>query len=145
MSTMMREGRAALASGVNNARIVAGAFWLVGVATTYVFISNLAPGWGWAWAAALIVQWFLTALEGPVWARQPDALSVTALGMDVAINAGGLYVVMLNLDQTPTWRAFAGGLGLSGGDMSNWAALAASCIVGLVLAAAPEALWRRGS
>jgi hypothetical protein len=123
-------------------RISAALLWLAGSAATWAFIDQIAPGLWFAWLAALAVQYALTALESPLWRREPDALAAAALAIDASINAGGLYVFVTNLDRTGAWSAFSVGLGVSA-ELSNLAALAVSVGLGVILAAAPEMLLRR--
>ncbi len=124
-------------------RLVAALLWFVGCYTTWAALWAITESWEWAWLAALLVQAALTALESPVWNKRPDAVSVAALVIDAGTNVGGLYVLMTRLDRTQTWAALAQGLGLDGG-ISPAAALGISFALGVLLAAGPEALWKRG-
>jgi len=56
---------------------------------------------------------------------------------------GGVFFFITKIDQTDSLRAVNEGLSTTGG-MSSLAALAVSVVLGVMIAAAPEFLWKNG-
>lgn len=123
-------------------RVAGIVVWLIGATTTWIFLQSVNPGWGLNWAAALLAQVILTAMQSPAWRGQFDILGVTALIVDALLNAGGVYAFVQRIDETATWYALSTGFGLSG-ELSNAVAIIISMILGVLLAGTPEYLWRR--
>jgi hypothetical protein len=144
MSIMAVAARAAAKSSGAGQRIVSIAAWAVAVWTTESFFRVLAGGGafrGETFLAAILGQAIFTWAESPVWRGRGKWWGFTMLGIDSITNVGGLFVYILRLDQTDSWRAFNTGLGLTGG-INPLAALIVSVVIGILLAAAPEYLWK---
>lgn len=116
--------------------------WAIAVYMTEKFISVLAPGQQNLIIAALLVQAIMTAAESPIWRNEGRWYNWTVLGIDTITNVGGLFVYITRLDQTDSWEAFNTGLGITGG-LHPFAALVVSVVLGILLAATPEFLWRQ--
>jgi hypothetical protein len=123
-------------------KAVAVLAWAVGVWTTHLFLGVLTDSADWTLGAALILQAILTAGESPLWRGKGQWWHVVVLAIDSVTNVGGVFVYITRLDQTDSWAAFNQGLGTSGG-LNPLAALVVSLVVGVIIAAAPEFLWRQ--
>lgn len=128
-------------SGAGNVRykLVAAVLWGAACYTTWLFLDALQPGIDWWWA--LVIQGVLTVIESDFFRGQRNMVSTTATGIDTAINAGGLWPLAVNLGKTQTWVMVQNVTNTTGG-VSPIAAGALAVLVGLVLAAAPERIWR---
>jgi hypothetical protein len=117
----------------------------VAVYTTAAFIRPLANVPNIAdiilWAALL--QAVFTWGESAIWKGQGSWWNYAVLVLDTLTNIGGIFFLVTRLDQTDTWRAFNSGLSTSGG-LAPMAALLVSAALGILVAAAPEFLWRKG-
>jgi hypothetical protein len=130
--------------GVAGQRIVSIAAWGVAVWATEAFFRILAGGGefrGETFLAAVLGQCIFTWAESPVWRGKGEWWGFALLSIDTITNVGGLFVYMMRLDQTESWAAFNTGLGLTGG-INPLAALIVSIVVGILLAATPEYLWK---
>lgn len=127
----------------NPNKIVAVLIWIGAVYTTGLCLQTLNPNLAgselWLWAAA--VQAVLTVLESPFWSGQRKDVNGVAVLIDTGINAGGLWPLLRNLDQTPTWGMIT--------DMTGYAAYVSPYIafvlalgLGFILAKAPESAWK---
>lgn len=104
-------------------------------ATTLMFLWAIGvPGW-YGVGVALLIEFVLTMLKDlggpPAWG---------AHGIDSFLNGGGLYPLVLQLDQTPPWLMLVAALGLEG-ELRNLPALILALAAGLILSLAPLALW----
>lgn len=141
---MATTARAASMKGGAGSKLVSMASWAVAVYMTEAFFRVLAGGGefgGSTFLAAILGQAIFTWGESPVWRGRGKWWNYTVLGLDTVTNVGGLFVYMTRLDQTDSWQAFNTGLGLTGG-INPLAALIVSIVVGVLLAATPEYLWR---
>jgi hypothetical protein len=124
-------------------RAVAGVVWCAGVFTTWQFCAALAPNAS-AYAVvgvAVALQAACTALESPIWRGKGGIINYAALLADVISNIGGLFVFLMNLDQTASYDAMRQAFSLQG-EMSPLSALIIAIILGILMAASPENLWR---
>lgn len=117
--------------------------WLLGCATTYQVVAILMDSeWPALLAVTFVAQVVLTALEGPTLRGKPNAISGAVLVIDTLINAGGVYLILADrLERLPTARMAADVAGTSA-DLSPMTVAAVSVVVGFILAATPEAVWR---
>lgn len=130
-------------------RIAAGAAWLGGVATTYLFFQAAMPELG-AWIAiaiAVVLQWILTLAERPLWRallkRGGGRLAGVALIVtffDGLLNAAGIYPFASRLGQTDLGLMLAEVFGLQA-TVGSPTAFVVAFLAGLLVASLPEALW----
>jgi hypothetical protein len=127
-------------------KAVAVMAWGVGVWTTHLFLKVLTTdGAGpaeWTIFGALILQLIMTAGESPLWRGKGQWWHIVVLAVDSVTNVGGVFVYITRLDQTDSWAAFNQGLGTTGG-LNPLAALVVSLVIGVLIAATPEFLWRQ--
>jgi hypothetical protein len=142
MAVRSKELGGAAGNGQWGGRLIAAMAWAVAVWTTQNFLEVMVPDSGNALLVAFIVQAIFTVAESPLWAGRGRWYHIVVLGIDTITNVGGIYVYILQLDKTDSWAAFNAGLGTSGG-MNPLAALLISIVVGVLLAATPEFLWRQ--
>ena len=136
------------ARGGMGSKAVAVMAWCIGVWTTHLFIKILtrdpitetAPEW--TLLAAIVLQAILTAGESPIWRGRGQWWHIIVLALDSVLNVGGFFVYVMRLDQTDSWAAFNKGLSMTGG-LDPLAALIVSLVLGVLLAATPEFLWRQ--
>lgn len=124
-------------------QFVAVLIWALGVATTYQVVAVL---WESTWYGLLMVafvaQALLTWLEGPTLRGRPNPISLVFLLVDTLINAGGVYLLLNDrLAKLPTAQMAADVVG-SAPEFSPVAVAGVSLVIGLILAATPEAVWR---
>jgi vacuolar-type H+-ATPase subunit I/STV1 len=123
-------------------KLIAGMAWAVAVWTTQNFFGVMVPDAGNALIVAFIAQAIFTVAESAIWKNRGRWYNFVILGIDTITNVGGVFVYILQLDKTDSWAAFNSGLGTTGG-MNPLAALLISIVVGVLLAATPEFLWRQ--
>jgi hypothetical protein len=123
-------------------KAVAVMAWAVGVWTTHLFLKVMTDSADWTLGAALVLQAIMTAGEGPLWRGKGQWWHVIVLAVDSVTNVGGFFIYITKLDQTDSWAAFNAGLGTSGG-LNPLAALIVSLVIGVLVAATPEFLWRQ--
>jgi hypothetical protein len=139
----VRSREAGAASGANwGGRLIAGMAWGVAVWTTQNFLAVMMDSQESNLLVAFIIQAIFTVAESPIWAGRGRWYHITVLCIDTVTNVGGIFVYILKLDRTDSWAAFNAGLGTSGG-MNPLAALILSIVIGILLAASPEFLWRQ--
>lgn len=129
--------------GAIGGKLVACAAWGVAVWATVEFLNGLTDTTGnqlFLWAAFL--QAVMTWGESPVWSGKARWWNIAVLAIDTIINIGGLFFFVLRLDKTESWEAFNQALGTTGG-INPLAALVVSAMLGLLLAASPEFLWKQ--
>lgn len=130
------------ASGGYGYKVAAGLVWLGAVYTTYLAVSALQADTPWfiMLPVAAAIQYVLTMAEKPVLQGKIGIFTVVVLLIDGVINAGGLFPMLRNVGQTPTAQmAAAGGVA---SDVGSMPAILLSLLFGLIIAAAPEALWK---
>jgi hypothetical protein len=110
--------------------------------TTHLFLAALTDGSGATLLIGFLLQLVLTWGERPLWYGRGVWYNGLLLLVDSIINVGGVYIYMTRLNQTDSWQAFAQGLGLSG-DVNPLMALILSTLIGVLMAATPEFLWRQ--
>lgn len=119
--------------------------WLVGVWATRVMVLQLGVAALPATIVAFGLQWVFTRLERRVWLRKIGIAPVTALMLDMASNAAGLFVYIQRFGQTDVWRwlqTIAAGLaGQPQTEFSVLSAVALSAALGYAIARTPEELW----
>ncbi len=124
-------------------RLAAGAAQLASYLTTLSFVWALGieawAGAGVALLAEFVLFWLKTlVLEG----KGFDLLGGLAVAIDTLLNAGGIWLPILNLNDTPTWKMLADGLSLES-DVSKAAGLVIALFIGFVLSIAPHRLWNK--
>jgi len=143
MATATKTIRGGSAGG----KLVSIASWCVAVWTTQEFLQPLVGSESAAGAAlvlwAALMQAVFTWGESPIWKAQGSWWNYGVLVLDVITNVGGLYFFVTKIDDTDSWRAFNEGLSTTG-SLNPLAALALSIVLGVMIAAAPEYLWRKG-
>lgn len=128
--------------GASGPRGVAVLAWVVAWWTTTEFLTPITEGANWTPLAALILQAIFTGSESAIWAGKGRWYNWLMLAIDVITNIGGLYFYMTRLDKTDSWAAFQQGLSAPPGGVEPLTALIISVIAGVLLAAAPEMLWK---
>lgn len=124
-------------------KLIAAALWLVGAWTTYLLIARMVGGQPWIASAieSLMVQSFLTVLESPVWRGRAGPVNVVAVAIDTLANAGGIFPFAENVGATPPAQMFIQAFHLDP-NISPFVAIAFALLVGYLIAAGPEAIWR---
>jgi hypothetical protein len=122
---------------------IAVLLWLIACVTTWQLIVAVTAGMDWRLQVALGVglQAIFTALERPVLRGRPNRISVVVLGIDALVNAGGVFPYAMRLGAAPTAQMISTATALQP-QMTPWAAIGVSLLIGVLLAAAPEAVWR---
>lgn len=116
--------------------------WLGAVYTTFLALASLQAGTPWyiTLGMAVATQFVLTVAERPILNGRPSWFTGGVLLIDALVNAGGVFPLLRNIGQTPTAQmAAAGGVAP---EVGMAPAILLSVIFGLIIAAAPEALWR---
>ena len=124
-------------------KAVAVVLWLAGAWTTYLLISRLVVDQVWyiSTIEAIIVQGFLTTLESPVWRGRPGPVNVVAVVIDTLANAGGIFPFTERIGGTPPAQMFIQAFHLDP-NISPIVAVLFALLLGYILAAGPEAIWR---
>lgn len=123
--------------------------WGIGAYFTWRFFNAASPATGAILAAlaAIVVQWVLTLVERPLWRKlagrpggrmAPLAAFVTVI--DGLLNGAGIYPVAGRIAQTEVGKMIADGLQVEP-TLSTRGAILVALILGLIIAATPEALW----
>lgn len=126
-------------------RLVAVIVWLIGVATTYLGFTTMAPGLPWTVALpfAFGSQALFTYMEMGLWrGKHVSAVTIAVLLFDVLLNAGGVYPLAMRLGATPTAAMFAEAFHWERA-ISPIGAMIVAIIGGFLIAAAPEEFWNR--
>lgn len=90
---------------------------------------------------ATLIEWLLFEFKREVLSdRRGSVPGIVAIIVDTVLNGGGMWSVVLNLDDTQSYRMFATSLSLDG-KMNPLPALAISLGLGFILAIAPHLLW----
>ena len=123
-------------------KVAAALIWLGAVYTTYLALDAIQPGTPWfiILPIAAGLQYVFTMAERPILHGKIEVFTGAVLVIDGAINAGGLFPMLRNVGQTPTAQMIAAG-GVSS-DVGSLPAILLSFVFGLIIAAAPEALWK---
>lgn len=144
-----RPARSPAASDASNRRqlvnrVAAGIMWLIGLAATWLLFAAFLPDAPIvvSGSAALIAQGLLTWFERPIWQGRPNMLGLAGIAIDTLLNAGGVFPYIRRIGETPPGAML---LDVFGGDTSirPGVALILSLVLGFLIAAAPEELWRR--
>lgn len=129
------------------AAVVAGAG---GWYTTWLFINAVGIGGIPGFAVACVVEWLLFEFKREVLAKGAKLTigGVVAVLADTVLNGGGMWSVVLGLNNTDTYAMFAGGMGQGVGKVASQGTpmlpyLVISLILGFLLALAPHNLWHR--
>ena len=122
---------------------IAAILWIVACVTTWQLVAAVTPEMHpyYQIAIGIGLQAIFTALERPVLHGRPNRVSTLVLAIDTLINAGGIFPFALRMSGTPTAAMLSQTFSLSP-QMSPVAAFGVSLLVGFLLAAAPEAVWR---
>jgi hypothetical protein len=127
--------------------------WGVGCGTTYQAFLALglpqgetilsAPALWWA----MLFQLGFTLAEQPVFRGKGNIFGYAILALDSAINAGGIYQWVRNIDLTPTYAMLnsavvnTSGYSVSLGPLAD---VVISLAVGVLIAFLPEGVWASG-
>lgn len=124
----------------------ASIIWLVGAWATGQCLTELGIS-GPTQLGAFVVQGLLTVLEGPVWHKHlrhgrggATIIGIGALGIDLMLNIGGLWVYLQNLGVTTFWSAIMAATNQSSAP-APLTCFALTLLISLCVAAGPEALW----
>ena len=120
-------------------RLCSIVLWCAACYTTWRFLDALAPGT--PWLAAVVVQAVFTVIESDFFKGQRNIVTVAATAVDSVINAGGLWVYTQHVDRTQSWEMVQAMSNTTGG-VSALSAGILALLLGVVLAAAPERMWR---
>lgn len=130
-------------AGLSLNRPIAIFLWAVACVTTYQLVGALRPDlelWKMV-AAAIGAQTIFTWLEKPVLRGKPNKISSAILLLDTLTNAGGIFPMALRAPETPPAQMLIAAFNLAP-TMPPIGAFLLSLIMGFLLAAAPEAVWR---
>lgn len=122
---------------------IAALLWVAACVTTWQLLAAITPGMDWRYqvGGGVALQAIFTALERPTLRGRPNKVSVLVLIMDTLINAGGIFPFALRVSATPTVAMISAAFHISP-QITPVAAFALSALLGFLLAAAPEAVWR---
>lgn len=117
--------------------------WVVACVTTWQLIKSVTPGMVWYYqvGVGIALQAVFTALERPFLRGKPNKVSTLVLLFDTLINAGGAFPYTLRMSATPTVQMITAAFHIST-EITPLAAFALALVLGFLLAAAPEAVWR---
>jgi hypothetical protein len=116
--------------------------WVIGVWTTWLFVSALAVPE--PFLVALALQSALTAAQSAFWAGKRDTLALAAVGIDALINYGGLYPYLQNISATPTYTQLSSAFDFIPATAPQWVVGSFSLAICIIIAGLPELLWKRG-
>ncbi len=133
--------RAVAAPSINQP--IAIFLWVVACVTTWQLVKAITPGMIFYYqiGTGIALQAFFTALERPMLRGRPNKVSGVVLLIDTLVNAGGIFPFALRMSATPTAAMISTTFNLSP-QITPPAAFAVSLVLGFLLAAAPEAVWR---
>ena len=123
-------------------KLIALVLWGLSCYACYQFCASLAGEGLAVLTIAVIVQTALTFGESPIWRGEITIVGIVALVLDTFTNIGGVFYYIGNLEKSASWQAFATTFGASK-DVSGYNQLFLSIVVGVMLAAAPEAIWKQ--
>lgn len=123
--------------------LIAAVLWVAACVTTWQLLAAVTPGADWRYqiAAGIVLQAIFTAMERPVLRGRPNRVSTLVLLLDTLINAGGLYPYAARIGATPTAAMVSTAFNMPA-QVSPVAAFVLAVLIGFLLAAAPEAVWR---
>lgn len=126
-------------------KLIAAFLWVVACVTTWQLVAAITPGMAWWYqvGVGIVLQVVFTALERPMLRGRPNRVSGAVLFIDTLVNAGGVFPYALRLSATPTVQMVSAAFSIST-QISAPAAMALALLLGFLLAAAPEAVWRWG-
>lgn len=124
-------------------RVAAIVAQLIGFGTTWAFFAALGVAGLWGFGVAVVIEWLLFEFKRAVLAGQSKdkALGVAAIVADTLLNAGGMWLWVLNIDSTEPYKMLARSLSL-GETMRLIPALVLALALGLALCVAPHYLWK---
>jgi hypothetical protein len=120
------------------ALVAAGGGWF----TTWLCVQAIGLG-GWPGVlVSLVIEWILFEFKRDVLSGKDTSSpgGITAIIIDTVLNGGGMWSVVLHLDNTDSYEMFAKSFELDG-KMSMLPALAISLALGYILTIAPHQLW----
>lgn len=135
---------------ITRRRIAAGVAQVGGWYTTWRFIAAVGGGGIVGLGISIAAEWLLFEFKRTVLSGEDkgDIYGWVAILIDTILNAGGLWAVILNLDNTDSYAMLAKSLEVGSGEMRLLPALVIALGVGYLLAIAPHRLWhgrlRRG-
>jgi hypothetical protein len=128
-------------------RVAAVVAALGGWFTTWLCVQALGGSGILGLAISVGIEWALFEFKRDVLSGDnPGSIGgIVAIGVDTILNAGGMWSVVLNLDNTDSYEMFAKSLQL-GEKMNMIPALVIALVLGFFLAIGPHLLWhgRRG-
>jgi hypothetical protein len=110
--------------------------------TTWLCVQAVAGTGLLQFAVSVGLEWLLFEFKRDVLSgeRRGSIGGIVAILADTVLNGGGMWSVVLNLDNTDSYTMFAKSLNL-GEKMNMLPALVISLVLGFVLAVAPHLLW----
>jgi hypothetical protein len=123
-------------------KFIAFVLWGLSCYATYQFFVSLAGEGPAVFLVAIIAQMALSFGESPMWRGDISGIGVIALAFDTFTNIGGTFYYIGNLEKTASWQAFTTTFHASS-QVSGYTQLFIAIVVGMMLAAAPEALWKQ--
>ena len=124
-------------------RIAAVLAQLGGWYTTWRFINALGIGDLAGLGISVGVEWSLFEFKQVVLngTEKGNIYGWVAIIIDMLLNAGGLWAIVLNLDNTDSYKMLVTTLQIGGSEMRLIPALVVALGLGLLLAIAPHQLW----
>ena len=124
-------------------QLVAVLLWALACVTSWQLVAAITPGMDARYqiAIGIALQAIFTALERPALRGRPNKVSALVLFLDTLVNAGGIFPFALRMSGTPTAAMVSQTFNMAP-QMSNVAAFGVAFVLGFLLAAAPEAVWR---
>lgn len=123
-------------------KLIAVILWGLSCYATYQFFVSVSGEGPAAFLISITAQTALTFGESSMWRGDITGVGIVALAFDTFTNIGGTFFYIGNLEKSASWQAVATTIGASS-DVSGYTQLFLAIFVGVVLAAAPEALWKQ--
>ena len=109
--------------------------------TTWLAVESLGGAGLAGLTIALVIEWLLFEGKRSVLVGAGGMVGLTCWAIDALLNAGGLWSIVLKLDNTESYKMLASALSL-GEDMRLIPALLIALALGAWLSIAPHDLWR---
>jgi hypothetical protein len=122
-------------------QVIAALIWVAGALATELLVRALGCPWGISYLVAVALQWAFTKVEAPMWRQRKNLISLLVLFFDVAVNAAGITPIMERFAATGIWN-MAHRLGATNAEMGYGVAVVLAFLLGLLIAAAPEKIWK---
>lgn len=130
---------------VTRRRVAAAAAQLGGWVTTWLFVRAIGLDGLVGLGVSLVLEWVLFEFKSAVLTGEgrADIYGWAAIVVDTLLNAGGIWGLVLGLDNTETYAMVSKSLDL-GQKMNMLPAMIIALVLGFVLAVAPHRLWHGG-